>query len=285
MKTFQRQFLLGKRKKGMMIFTDLDGSLLDHADYSYESALPALEKIRSGNVPLVMCTSKTRKEVEPLMAELRLREPFIVENGGGVYFPERYRKFRIEKGTVEEGMTRIGLGAPYEAIRAFVKETGGRYGVRGFGDMSVRELAELTGLPAEKAALARMREFSEPFVMDGEGKYSEFEQAAREAGFDITSGGRFGCLVGNRQDKGAAVRLVQEIFEGNLGYRCVSVGIGDSLNDLPMLQAVDVQILIPHPDGRCEDAALPNLIRATMPGSRGWNQVVHAFLSNLEKFA
>jgi len=88
----------------MIIFTDLDGTLLDHSGYSWRDALPALKEIRSKNVPLVMCTSKTRKEVEVLQEEMGLREPFIVENGAGIYFPEDYRGFRIEKSVARQGL-------------------------------------------------------------------------------------------------------------------------------------------------------------------------------------
>lgn len=51
----------------LLIFTDLDGSRLDHTDYSYEGALPALDRIARVGWPLVFVTSKTRVEVEPLV--------------------------------------------------------------------------------------------------------------------------------------------------------------------------------------------------------------------------
>ena len=70
----------------MIIFTDLDGSLLNHEDYSFREALPALARIRRSAIPLIFVTSKTRGEVEILQQEMCIREPFIVENGGGIIF-------------------------------------------------------------------------------------------------------------------------------------------------------------------------------------------------------
>lgn len=81
----------------LIVFTDLDGSLLNHEDYSFAEAMPALARISGNNIPLVFVTSKTRREVEILQREMGLREPFIVENGGGIYFPAGYRGWTIER--------------------------------------------------------------------------------------------------------------------------------------------------------------------------------------------
>ncbi len=70
-----------------LIFTDLDGTLLDHDTYGYGDALPALELVKKRNVPLVLCTSKTREETSELRDELGLSHPFITENGGGIFIP------------------------------------------------------------------------------------------------------------------------------------------------------------------------------------------------------
>jgi len=65
-----------------VIFSDLDGSFLNYDDYSSEEAKPALEKIRRREIPLILTTSKTRTEVEFILGEMGLEEPFIIENGG-----------------------------------------------------------------------------------------------------------------------------------------------------------------------------------------------------------
>ena len=71
----------------LLVFSDLDGSLLDHHDYSFGAALPAIEALRQRGVPLILCSSKTRAEIEPLRARLDNRDPFIVENGAAVFIP------------------------------------------------------------------------------------------------------------------------------------------------------------------------------------------------------
>ncbi len=264
--------------RSVLIFTDLDGSLLDHDGYSYECARPALDRIRRLSVPLVFVTSKTRVEVERLQEKMGLREPFIPENGGGIFFPAGYRNFHIPGGVERGGKTLIPLGRSYPEIRRFFEERKTRFGVRGAGDLSVEELAEITGLTPEEARLAKQREFTEPFLDDGDAQLALLGEEARLEGLKITRGGRFHHLIGIGQDKGEAVKRALRIFRDNLGEEVLSIGIGDRPNDVTMLAAVDIPVLIPHPDGRYEDVDLPNLRKASCPGSRGWNEAVTGIL-------
>ena len=69
-----------------VIFTDLDGTLLDRAGYSYAPAVPALERLRRNKIPLVFCSAKTRAEQEVYRKEIEIYDPFIVENGGAHFY-------------------------------------------------------------------------------------------------------------------------------------------------------------------------------------------------------
>lgn len=267
----------------MLIFTDLDGSLLDHDGYSYEGARPALERIRRLSVPLVFVTSKTRAEVERLQEAMGLREPFVAENGGGIFFPAEYGNFRIPGGVERGGRTLIRLGRPYPEIRRFVEERKARFGIRGAGDLSVEDLVEITGLSPEEAYLAKQREFTEPFLLDDDSALAALGREALAAGLKITRGGRFHHLIGAGQDKGEAVKRTLLIVRDNLGGEVLSIGIGDRPNDIPMLAAVDIPVLMPHPDGRYEGIDLPNLVKAPCPGSQGWNEAVWDILDRYGK--
>ena len=99
-----------------IIITDLDGTLLDAATYSCAPALPALQMIQSRNIPLILCSSKTRSEIEVLRRKLGNNHPFVTENGGGVFIP---REYFPEPFDAEDcgGYSLIRLGLPYEEIR------------------------------------------------------------------------------------------------------------------------------------------------------------------------
>ncbi|MCU0576773.1 MAG: HAD-IIB family hydrolase [Desulfobacterota bacterium] len=261
-----------KGPRRLIVFTDLDGSLLNHGDYSWEAARPALDRIRELGIPLVICTSKTRKEVEVVRKEIGITGPFIVENGGGIFFPPAYAFLPTGSAIILDMYRCIPLGVSYARIRSFMEEVGESFSIRGFGDMNVEEISRLTGLPPDKAVLAKAREFTEPFVMEKKEELHALERAAHVKGLIITLGGRFFHCMGYGNDKGGAVTRVKEIFSRHWQERITTIGFGDSPNDFPLLRAVDIAVLIPHEDRGFEDLALPGLVRAPYPGSRGWNE-------------
>jgi mannosyl-3-phosphoglycerate phosphatase len=262
----------------MIIFTDLDGSLLNHDDYSFEEARPSLDRIKESGIPLVITTSKTRVEVKVLQREMGIEEPFIVENGAAVFFPLGYPGFDASACEIRPPYAVLEIGRPYAEIRAFMEKEGPAFGIRGFGDLTAEEVGRLAGMNPEKAALAREREFTEPFLIPGDADFQALYDRAQQAGMKVLKGGRFYHLVGSQQDKGKAVRIAKRLLSKDPKVSVKTIGVGDSLNDLPMLQEVDIPVLIPHPNGSYEEIDLPNLTRATFPGSRGWHESLDALL-------
>ena len=242
----------------LIIFTDLDGSLLDHGDYSFSGALPVLSYLRKEHIPLIYTTSKTRQECLLLQKAMQISAPFIVENGACVCYPDG-----------EE----VLLGRPHEEIAAFIDKYKGRFGIRAFKDMSVEEIARHTGFSKEQATLAKARDFSEPFLIDEKMDIAGLTAVAEEEGFKILRGGRFYHCVGAGQDKGKAV---QKVLERYPGY--TSIALGDNFNDIAMLEVVDIPILIPRYGGDYIPLRLPNLIKASHEGSRGWNEALEKVL-------
>ena len=210
-----------------LFFTDLDGTLLDHDDYSFQAAEPALERLRQLGIPLVLVSSKTRSEMELLRRRLRNADPFVVENGAAIFLPPGLAA-GFEAVQRRDDYEVIQLGVDYGQIRRFVEEEAGGFGVRGFGDMSDAEVAAETGLSLEDAALARRREFTEPFLLDNPDALEGLREAAARRGLALTRGGRFHHLIGEGQDKGRAVRTVVEIVAAARQSVPRTVGLGDS---------------------------------------------------------
>ncbi|MFH0731174.1 MAG: HAD-IIB family hydrolase [Pseudomonadota bacterium] len=265
----------------VIIFTDLDASLLDHNDYGFSGAAPALLQIKARRIPLIAVTSKCRGEVESIQVQLGIRDPFIIENGAALFLPKGYRGLTIAGGVEEGDQIVFRWGMPYQKIRSALIEAQKQFPVRGFGDMAVTEVARLTGLPPEKAAMARQREFTEPFVLEDLSQLKEMESWAASMNLRIVRGGRFFHLMAANQDKGRAVRKLIEVFRNSPGAPLVTIGIGDSPNDGPMLAEVDVPVLIPHDDGTVIDIQIPGLIIGPASGSRGWNEVVLHLLNGI----
>ncbi|HET6418601.1 MAG TPA: HAD-IIB family hydrolase [Geobacteraceae bacterium] len=268
-----------------VVFTDLDGTLLDALSYSFEAAKPALRLIRERGIPLVVCSSKTRKEIEHYRNLLDNHHPFVVENGGGIFMPAGYFSRGPEDAcrplTKEGKYEVISLGTRYELLRKAMGELRNEgFNVTGFGDMAVEEVAVATGLPPEEAEMAKDRDFDEPFIFAGqETRAGELEEAIRKKGLSLTQGSFFHILGGC--DKGKAVAILTELYRKKFGS-IVTVGLGDSPNDAPMLECVDFPVLVRRPDGSHDPRVrTANLLRADGIGPEGWNRVVLEILSDM----
>ena len=64
----------------LLVFTDLDGTLLDHETHSFKRALPAIKILKEKNIPLIFSTSKTRAEIEEVKPQL---DNLILASGNG----------------------------------------------------------------------------------------------------------------------------------------------------------------------------------------------------------
>ena len=256
------------------IFTDLDGTLLDHATYSYEAAKPALLRARHLSVPLVFVSSKTRAEIEALRRVLGNADPFISENGGALFIPDAYFPFCIDGAVSCAGSVAIEFGEPYHKLVQVLDDASRESGCRiiGFHQMSVEEIAERCSLPVEQAMLAARREYDEPFEILDDLRRDALLNEIEARGKRWTKGGRFYHITGNN-DKGAAVRRLSELYS-HRHKDFQSVGLGDSLNDIPMLEAVNIPVLIrSHSVGELR-AVVPGARVSRLSGPQGWNEAV-----------
>jgi mannosyl-3-phosphoglycerate phosphatase len=273
----------------LIIFTDLDGSLLDGTTYSYEAATPALTALSEQGIPLVLVSGKTRAEIEPIRQRLDNRDPFIVENGGAVFVPHGLFDFPLERIRTKSPYEVIELGLPYHMLREVLKqiEHAVETPLQGFGDLSVDAIMEETGLPRADAILAKQREYDEPFLLQG--PQALVEEVCRQIitrGLRWTKGGRLFHLMGEN-DKGAAASILLRYYHRQQrmtgpAERIETVGIGDSINDASLLAMVDYPILVQKPDGSYDpDIQLSGMIRAPGIGPVGWNEAVLELLAKV----
>ena len=262
-----------------IIFTDLDGTLLDHETYSFSAALPAIELIKKKEIPLVLCSSKTRAEIEHWRNRLENLHPFISENGGGIFVPFSY--FAQDdisavwpKAKMVDGYHELVLGTPYPVLQGALEDLRiNGFGIKGFGDMSAGEVAQLTGLSGREAELAKKREFDEPFVFQGDQrKLKALLASIRERGLRCAQG-RFYHLMGDN-DKGKAVEILTGLYQRKFA-NVITIALGDSPIDFPMLEKADYPVLVRNYRGEHDRRiSLSNLIKAEGIGPEGWNDAV-----------
>ena len=228
-----------------VIFTDLDGTLLD-GKYSFSPAAKALGLVKKTRTPLVICTSKNRSEILYYRKKLGNSHPFIAENGAAIFIPRKYFSPGFDYTRAKDRYLCIELGTGLTELRKGLKELSKNVKIRSFLDMTDRELARDSGLPLDQARLALRREYDVPFKLL-HGKESEASGVIKSAGLNYTKGGRYSHITG-KNGKGRAVRILSSLYKREWG-KIITIGLGDSPNDYPMLKAVDRGFLLrkgPH---------------------------------------
>lgn len=261
----------------IVVFTDLDGTLLDE-NYSYKDAKPALDFLLRSNIPIVFCSSKTRAEIEVYREEIGIKDPFIVENGAAIFIPQGYFNFSYAYTRRSEKYDIIALGTKYSVLReklGKIKERS-RCKIIGFGDMTADEIAKDCGLDLKSAELAKNRDYDEAFRIV-EGNEKEVLRLIKEKGLNCTKGERYYHIMGDN-DKGKAVRILVDLYlKEYSGVK--TMGLGDSLNDLPMLEAVDIPVLVQKANGKHDaDIRMENIIKVDGIGSIGWKKAIEEII-------
>jgi len=267
----------------LLIVTDLDGTLLDHRTYEVGPARPALLRVVRAGIPLVLCSSKTRAEIEALQQRLGIHHPFIAENGGAIVAPVGYFDHVPHRAVVDGGRFVLALGQPYPEVVRALREVAAqeRVPVVGFSDMTVGDVAEECGLPVLDAQLAKLREFDEPFrLLDPDpATKSRFLKALHRRGLKAVSGGRFDHVTGDT-DKGRAVAELRSLIPDRLGA-VVMAGLGDGLNDVSMLREVDIPVIVRSDLNGATGRMLRKVPTARVTsacGPAGWAEAVTSLL-------
>jgi mannosyl-3-phosphoglycerate phosphatase len=280
--------ILKKKKDAkLLIFTDLDACLLDHRSYSFDPAKEAIELTKKMEIDIIFVTSKTRAETELYRNRISIFKPFIVENGGALFIPEGHFKINIigeELAFIENMYLKI-FGLQNEILVQAMDEIRSEthLKIKSLSDMTIDEISEITFLSQKEAKLAMMREFSEPFqVLGNFSKNDEIKlfELIKSKGLNVTRGGRFYHLMGNN-DKGKAALYLANIYRRHFQKDILTIGLGDSRNDIPLLKNSDIPIAVQRPEGEYN----PDLLSETDPycsvgiGPIGWNKGILKILA------
>lgn len=265
-----------------LVFTDLDGSLLDHHTYGWEEAQPTLDILERLAIPVIPATSKTRVEIEELRARLGIGGPFIVENGAAVFIPQPGFPQQPAGTLAQDGYWVHELSPPrqrwLQLLADLAVEFDGEFEY--FFRAGPAGIARMTGLPPAQAALANRREYSEPVQWLGSpGRKQLFMGRLRERGATVLQGGRFLSVSGNC-DKGRALGWLRDVYRRRQpDLPCHDLAVGDSPNDCAMLEAAETALLVrspahPFPPLRRREG----VIRSAAPGPAGWAEGVEQWL-------
>ena len=259
-----------------IIFTDMDGTLLDHYSYSFEPAQPMLSYLSKRDIPVIANTSKTFAELIHIRKEIKNNSPFIVENGAAVYVPKAIFKECPEEATDQGAFWLYQFSQSnkhwLDLLHALKPRFQSLY--TSFSNLSIDQLANVTGLTTEQAARAAQRQFGEPILWHGDKEDKRlFIEAIEKAGGHVLQGGRF-LHIGDNANKGAAMEWLTQLYRKTFpDKQFQSIALGDSHNDIDMLEQADQAVVIASPAHDFPQLSrIENTTYSTSYGPQGWKE-------------
>ena len=296
------------------MFTDIDGTLVDinTAEYGKETD-KLIRLIKERNIPLILTSAKTRLEQNKIREDLGISDPFIVENGGAIVIPKGYfpdyalrdikyplretQEIKNEARDVNHEIA-VELGKPADYIRAKLSDIRKKYSInfRGVADISVEKLSNLALISRDQAKRMAQRNYGETILQIQSEDIARFIKYVQEDGMKVIHGGRFfDVTVGT--DKGIAVGILKKLFKDKFHNNVTFFGIGDSTNDIPMLNLMDIPILVQRQDSSWVDdgeikmknavdssrsrISSNKLIKVEGIGPNGWENAIHKIILEL----
>jgi mannosyl-3-phosphoglycerate phosphatase len=280
---FTSRFWAGQRhdRKGpepsaarIVVFSDPD-TLREGGAHGWAMTRGAVRTLEDQGVAIVLWGNETRSEMELIQSDLDLRDPFISENGGGLFVPHGYFPDRPGAGRASHNYDVVDFGRPYYLIAEALHAVADKIGVDviGFSDMSIQDVAQDSGLSLAQARLAKLREYDEPFrTLDAEpATYSRICGALRRLDLRCFTHEAFHHATGV-VDKTRSVRMLASLYREAYHGQVLTAGLARASSETCLLQAVDIPMVVQS------DAADPARLTRKVPtarligvnGPRGW---------------
>tara|TARA_B100000886_G_scaffold148055_1_gene100642 strand:+ start:175 stop:969 length:795 start_codon:yes stop_codon:yes gene_type:complete len=260
----------------ILIFTDLDGSLLHRDTFKFDEIKDYLKKLISMGIFIIPNTSKTEKEILEFNNELGSSLPYISENGSAI-----------------NGLDLLNSTLPKELILSREKDNLRKIfensiplnlqnKCKWLSEMDKNKQSLIFGLENEKLRMALDRKYTIPFIFEGsKSEKNELSKIVKVKGLALQEGGRVINLT-DKVNKAKALQVFVRFFKKN-NKKVKTIAVGDNYNDLDMLKTSDYPCLVFNDKFTLDQIPINDLITTNKPSPEGWADVIKMAMVKIYK--
>ena len=263
-----------KKKFKIVIFTDLDGTLLHRDTFKFDTIKDYIKSLVSNGIIIIPNSSKTEKEIEKFNDELGIALPYISENGSSIHglnlinqnFPNKIILSR-EK---EELLKIFDIKVP-EKIRNKCLL---------ISKMSKKKQEEIFGQKDDELKDVLNRNYTLPFLFNGEKQEkNRLLKILNNNSLTLQEGGRVSNLCDNVNKLKSMKRVIKVLKKTE--NKIKTIAVGDNFNDLDMLKNSDVPCLVFNDQFKLDQININNLEFSNKSSPEGWADVIKMALAKL----
>lgn len=266
--------------RDVLIFSDIDGTLLDAAGLP-PRAWPAMRDVLDEAL-IVLCSSRTVRQVRDAQHRLGLSGPFIAENGALLCFPDDWPDAPAQAVTdisiPDLRVVRIGTPAPQLRSVLLGVASALLFTVEVGDERLLHDLSSQASGTGRVVLVPNASQRSHSVLMQvaaSPERAALLLRAMARAHLTVTNGGRW-LVVQHGSSKGMAAGLMRTLLRSRLRPEAPAIAVGDSDNDRSLLESMDVRWVLRSDDGTVSPslASLDGITVATTPGVNGWSDLL-----------
>ena len=276
----------GLKDMNLIFFSDIDGTIINNNSFSYGNNVKIIKELLEAGHYVIFNSSKTFYEIDHILKSENLSIPFICETGGGVYCPRGFCGDNLNKRSDYDIIFESAKTSDFHMkIKSILLEEF-KNEVLFFDDMSLKMKEKFSGLSAKDLERASMRDFSIPFKWHAVNKkLNKLKSILHDFQLTVIKGGRFFHICSNF-DKYSAMQHILSFMNHNFPQETFkTVGIGDSSNDIEMLNKTDYKCIVQPINNISLIEGLSNkkFILSTTHAPEGWQECIENVFNQIRR--
>jgi len=261
-------------KNNIIVFTDLDGSLLNTQNFKFKKAKSLIKKIIKDSNFIIPNSSKTELEIRNFIKKLKIKLPFISENGSEIHNLNTIERKLPKKITIARDRNTI--------LKIFLKNMSKEILIKCdfLYKMDNKKKSKILGLKGKDLIASSKRKFTYPFILKGDHKLKKLLfKRTYKIGLGIQQGGRV-MNLGDNVTKGMAIKKTLNFIKSVNKNKITTIAVGDNQNDLSMLKVVKYPCIVSNRSIKINNK---NKIYTNKKAPEGWIEVVKKAMDKINK--